>query len=328
MAIIKMLAELSGCDTTDVQYGDEVLFGNLIFPPNAPYDLSGFCRRISADTLARLTALSLHSVPTVEVCFGENIGIGGWGCVGEFSDIEDGHWHTILSDASDHPRVVSRKEIGDIVMLDSNGLDNFFLECVLSDVIRPDLDGRWYINDRFFLRGVLPTKGIWKYAQFKKIQKDTYLQIYKNNLDNLKYIGIVLKLIPNLHTERNYICYNTDEIRGDKIVPLLPKDICRILGCKHERPSYFVDSLRDKFEEITFEYDGKMQQLCRIDRDGKEYLVMINPNVIYADNPPEFKRTCLELYWVYEDSFDLPFRRYPRNPIKGSTLAYVNRANA
>ena len=92
------------------------------------------------------------------------------------------------------------------------------------------------------------------------------------------------------------------------------------------RDSEFSTSLLNNLSQITFEYDGKTQQLCRIDRGGKERLVMINPNVIYADNPPEYKRICLELCWGYEDP-DLPFRSYPRNLIKGSTLAYVNRAN-
>ena len=101
-------------------------------------------------------------------------------------------------------------------------------------------------------------------------------------------------------------------------------DIQMVLGCDSE----FSTRLLNKLSQITFEYDGKTQQLCRIDRNGKEYLVMINPNVIYADNPPEYKKICLELYWGYEDPFDIPFRSYPRNLIKGSTLAYVNRANA
>ena len=133
-----------------------------------------------------------------------------------------------------------------------------------------------------------------------------------------------MRLSPYLHDERNYLCSNPKERRPNKITPMPTADIQMVLGCDSE----FSTRLLNKLSQITFEYDGKTQQLCRIDRNGKEYLVMINPNVIYADNPPEYKKICLELYWGYEDPFDIPFRSYPRNLIKGSTLAYVNRANA
>lgn len=58
------------------------------------------------------------------------------------------------------------------------------------------------------------------------------------------------------------------------------------------RDSEFSTSLLNNLSQITFECDGKTQHLCRIDRDGEEYLVMVNPNVIYADNPQSTRESA------------------------------------
>ncbi len=348
MSVTKIVAMLSGCDASDVQYGEGALSSNSVFPPSAAYDLQGFCAGVTLDTLPRLVALSLHTIPVIEIDFSKGDGNdsspdGDSGADDSDSDnasddssdldafdmpeTEDSHWHVILSSSTRSPQIATRTEIGEIAMLDKSGLDNLFLKCVPLNILRPDWSGHWYINDDFFLRGTKPTSGSWQYVRVRKVKKDTFLQLYKKGTGNLKYIGAVLRLTPNLNCEHNYLCYNPDETRSNEIVPLAAQDICRVLGYEPRRASYYIDKLKEKFLGITFKHDGVEQQLCRIDKDGNNYLVMVNPNVIYADGPSEYKRICLELYWGYPDPFDAPFRRYPYHHIKGSTLDYVNRAN-
>ena len=344
MSVTKIVTMLSGCDASDIQYGEDVLSSNLVFPPSAAYDLQGFCAGVRLDTLPRLVALSLHTIPVIEIDFskgdsGDSSPDGDSDIDGSDSDdsfdldafdtteTEDNHWHVILSSSTHSPQMATRTEIGEIAMLDKSSLDNLFLKCVPLNILRPDWLGHWYINDNFFLRGTKPTSGSWQYVKVRKVKKDTFLQLYKKGTGNLKYIGAVLRLTPNLNCEHNYLCYNPDETRSDEIVPLAAQDICRVLGYEPRRASYYIDKLKEKFLGITFKHDGVEQQLCRIDKDGSDYLMMVNPNVIYADGPPEYKRICLELYWGYPDPFGSPFRRYPYHHIKGPTLDYVNRIN-
>lgn len=350
MSVTKIVAMLSGCDTSDIQYGEDVLSSNLVFSPSAAYDLQGFCAGVRLDTLPRLVALSLHTVPVIEIDFskgdngdsspdgdsdiddGDNADINASDSdpdldAFDMTETEDSHWHVILSGSTRSPQIATRTEVGEIAMLNKSGLDNLFLKCVPLNILRPDWSGHWYINDDFFLRGTKPTSGPWQYVRVRKVKKDTFLQLYKGKTSNLKYIGVVLRLAPNLNCEHNYLCYNPDETRSDEIVPLAAQDICRVLGYEPRRASYYIDKLKEKFLGITFKHDGVEQQLCRIDKEGSDYLMMVNPNVIYADGPPEYKRICLELYWGYPDPFGSPFRRYPYHHIKGPTLDYVNGVN-
>ena len=148
MSVTKIVAMLSGCDASDIQYGEDVLSSNLVFPPSAAYDLQGFCAGVRLDTLSRLVALSLHTIPVIEIDFskgdsGDSSPDGDSDIDGSDSDdsddssdldafdtteTEDNHWHVILSSSTHSPQMATRTEIGETAMLDKCGLDNLFLQ--------------------------------------------------------------------------------------------------------------------------------------------------------------------------------------------------------
>lgn len=115
--------------------------------------------------------------------------------------------------------------------------------------------------------------------------------LYKNSLPKEhKRLGMFIKLIPYLNKQHNILCFNPEEEKPLKILPLSIQDICNIVG-------HSVKNAR-RLEGELLKITVAGQPLMMKNSKFNSIIYSINPKLFYKGNNIESLQSLINLFYI------------------------------
>lgn len=165
---------------------------------------------------------------------------------------------------------LDKKEIATILGVHAKTFKRVLDELELADVLLPQANGTFTINDRYHFR--------------KKVGKesvDILIKTFHTTVRELKLkpaeMGVLYKLLPYVHYETNLICEDPFELDPTKVRFLNASQIAEKGGVSRQKVSEVIKAL-DKAGAIAQVQRKLFKQL---EGDKREALVILNPYIFY-----------------------------------------------
>lgn len=190
----------------------------------------------------------------------------------------------------------TEKDLEEIWKLSKRETINTKKALIEYDLLRVE-GGRLYINPLYCRRG----------QKVKKISK-TYLKgsvkMFRDGLLELnekvdakqhKRMALFVQLLPYVNYHYNILCSNPNESDLDKVKPLTPKDMCKLVGYDEKHSSRLIKELSQL--KINNRY-----AIAIVLRDGmSKKHIYINPFIYCKTNDAEKLRGIITMFKIEED---------------------------
>lgn len=169
-----------------------------------------------------------------------------------------------------------KKDLSTVLNISRPAANSFYDECIKAKMLIDREKNGLYISNIFF-RGKSENSRT-------KIFKNTIQSLYRNTaVQDHKYLGYVIQIIPFINLEWNIVCENPEETNKKLIKPLTLKQICKILNYDDTHCTRLKQSLCKPW----FMWKGTKYKLCKIVTDldstiNTPYALIVNPHIICA----------------------------------------------
>lgn len=188
-------------------------------------------------------------------------------------------------------RQLCRKDLPWALHLSTPAADRFWGE-VRDKFFYRDRDGFIHTTGHALIRGPLAGMEIQDKMQYQQLYLSAIKELYeKITPQQHKRLGHVLKMLPYLNFEYNILCWNPEETRFDRVLPLTVADFCERIHLDVEH----AKRLAKEYGRLTFTMEDKRTSVwweevfCKFMTNGGSIAdahIYINPRLVFRGSSP------------------------------------------
>lgn len=187
---------------------------------------------------------------------------------------------------------MSRADIRNVLGL-SDSTFKRFLKDMKDNNLLFEVDGKFYINPKYFNKGDMPKMEDNK--SYCRLFIDTIKELYSNcKVSQHKVLTNIYQLVPYIHYANNMICHNPLVLESESI-PMTLKDIGKLLNIEDNKGN--LNKLVKELESFRVTIEGKEYKVFAYVRMTDKDFFVINPYVIYSGNNVDQLRKVADTYF-------------------------------
>lgn len=195
---------------------------------------------------------------------------------------------------SDNSKAITKNQLMKILKLSKKYFYEFWNKIEELKIVSEE-NGKIYLRKSLFFKGVV--KENQKYIQGKKLTRlyiDNIRYLYNNiAISQHKQLGIIFMLIPYINHYHNILCMNPNESIIDDVEVMTLKKLAEILGYN----ASYIRQLKKELLKIKLEDGSKLITFVEKEIGEEKKQIIINPEVIYGDNEPEYAFKLLQKFF-------------------------------
>jgi len=186
---------------------------------------------------------------------------------------------------------LKRKDLPQALCLSTPVTDRFWGE-VKGRFFYRDNAGFVHTTGNALIRGPLAGLEIQREAQYQQLYLSAIKELYeKITPQQHRRLGHVLKMLPYLNFEYNILCWNPEETKFERVMPLTVADFCERIGFEVEH----AQRLAREYGKMTFTVENKSTSIwweevfCKFMTNGGSIAdahIYINPRLVYRGSSP------------------------------------------
>lgn len=172
---------------------------------------------------------------------------------------------------------MKRNDCMELLGLKRTAFNSFWSLVTHLRIVKEDVNGCVILSDKYFYRGKVTKKQLDKYSNLMRINADVIRQLYSDYDDKgLKKLSYLYRLIPYVDVETNTICIQPD-LMAQNHCPT-SAEISEMVGCDERS----WKRLKKWYLEVGIKCNDRESKLIKVIHDGRENIIVINPNVFYG----------------------------------------------